>query len=73
MSMRRVGKASDFQIPGEPPLGIGDVVYLNSGGPALLVVDVNGENLTSAWRDNHGNIQEMELASVCFHRARNIW
>ena len=35
--------------PDNPPLGVGDYCMLNSGGPKMLVVDVEEEHVTTAW------------------------
>lgn len=60
-----------FQCAAEPPIGVGSVVRLNSGSPRLLVVDVDGENVTVAWQTSDGS-QEMTSKRVCFHRCREI-
>jgi hypothetical protein len=60
-----------YQDPREPPLAVGDCVQLNSGGAVLLVVAVDGDNLTVAWRDQAGETHERTYPRVCFHRARD--
>jgi uncharacterized protein YodC (DUF2158 family) len=51
----------------EPPLQIGNLVRLNSGGPILLVVDVSNQ-ITVAWRDQSGCAHESTLPEKCLHR-----
>ena len=50
------------------PLGIGDVVILNSGGPNMMVVDIEDDRVTTAWTYGAGKVQEAEWPSVCLHR-----
>jgi uncharacterized protein YodC (DUF2158 family) len=63
-----VASASEFHDWREPPLRIGDVVRLNSGGPACLVVDV-GERIVLSWHDAEGATQEAVLPAACVHRV----
>jgi hypothetical protein len=44
------------------PLYCGDLVVLNSGGPLLLVVDIDGEQVTASPMDG----EEMTLPRLCF-------
>lgn len=69
--MRLIARAEEFRDDREPPLRMGDLCYLNSGSPPLMVVDV-AEPLTVAWRDG-GTVQELSLPAACVHRAGNIW
>ncbi len=55
-------------MEGEAPINLGDHVMLNSGGPVMLVVDVEGENVTASWRTGSG-IQEATFPRACVHRA----
>lgn len=66
-----VAQPGAFQDPREPPLTIGDRARLNSGGTILLVVAVDGDDLTVAWRDRSGVAHERTLPRPCLHRARN--
>lgn len=68
----KVADAESFKIEGEPPLGLGDIVTINSGGPNMLVVDTDGDRLTVAWR-TPSNIEEMRLHRDCVHRIRDLW
>lgn len=47
--------------------GLGALVILNSGGPVMLVVDVEPASgqLTAAWRDDSGRVTERSLPQVC--------
>jgi uncharacterized protein YodC (DUF2158 family) len=53
----------------EPPLRIGDIVRLNSGGPRCLVVDFSDSTVVVAWRDPNQGIVEREFPRDCFHRV----
>jgi hypothetical protein len=66
--LRLVAKAEDFHDTHEPPLRIGDVVCLNSGGPLSLVVDICQDSIIIAWQSG-GQVWEYELAAVCVHRV----
>ena len=45
-----VARAQDFRRSGEPCLGIGSIVRLNSGGPRMMLVDLDGKGqITAAW------------------------
>jgi uncharacterized protein YodC (DUF2158 family) len=65
-----VNNAEDFRDSREPPLRIGDVVRLNSGSPRWLIVDMDAAgNVTVAWRDEEGEVQEHVLPEPCVHRV----
>jgi hypothetical protein len=56
--------------PDEPVLTIGDFCELLSGSPELLVVDVNGDMLTVAWRLKcNGKPFEMTIPRACVRRV----
>lgn len=55
--------------PDEPPLAWGERCRLLAGGPSLLVVDLDGDSLTVAYRDKLG-AHEMPLARWCLRRVR---
>jgi hypothetical protein len=65
-----VASLETLHDPREPPLFVGNTVHLNSDGPALLVVDVDGDNVTAAWRSKSGKYCEHTLPAICFHRIR---
>ena len=68
--LRRVKSADEFRIPGEPPLGVGDCVMLNSGGPLGLIVDIlGGDHVVVAWHIR-SSIIERTLPAVCVHRSK---
>ncbi len=70
--MHLVNRSEDFRRPGEPPIRIGDIVELNSGGPPMLVVDVDNRIITVGWRDGE-LIREGWLPEPCVHRCRKLW
>lgn len=70
-SLCLVARAGEYQCVQEPLVGVGTVVRLNSGGPRMLVVDVNGDDVTVSWRTSEG-VQETTLSRVCVHRCREI-
>jgi uncharacterized protein YodC (DUF2158 family) len=39
------------------PIGVGALVHLRSGGPAMTVKSVNGDEVTSVWADEDGNVR----------------
>jgi hypothetical protein len=49
-----VASLEDLHDSREPPLFLGNRVYLNSDGPSLLVVDFDGDRATVAWRSKSG-------------------
>jgi uncharacterized protein YodC (DUF2158 family) len=61
--------AESFRSPYEPPLRLGNVVRLNSGGPPMLVVDVECNAVIVAWRDSAGGAFERRYPTDCVHRA----
>ena len=64
-----IAGAQTFQHASEPELRVGDVVQLNSGSPRMMVVDVEHETITVAWRDENGFPIEVILPSSCVHRS----
>lgn len=71
--LRKVAQGSSFQDDREPRLRIGDIVRMNSGGPIMLVVDLNGPRVTTAWRARSGTVYEQKIPSICVHRVRDAW
>ena len=53
----------------EPQFRIGDMVRLNSGGPRMMIVDVNRNSVTAAWRDEDGHALEHSFPVACVRRA----
>jgi uncharacterized protein YodC (DUF2158 family) len=39
------------------PVGVSALVHLRSGGPAMTVKSVNGDDVTSVWVDEEGNVR----------------
>jgi hypothetical protein len=67
--LQLVAAGEEFHDDREPPLSLGNVARLNSGGPAGLVVGFPERNtLTLAWRDSAGNSHEANLPRPCVHR-----
>lgn len=54
------------------PFKFGDWVRLNSGGPDMLIVDIDGSLLTVAWADAEGLVHERTFERVCVHDARDL-
>lgn len=64
-----VKRLEDIQDPRQPPVTIGNVVMLNSGGPKMMVVDIASNDIvTGAWV-NEGKVEEMEFPRSCVHRV----
>lgn len=68
-------KASELRKVAPAPcsgggLRIGDVVTLNSGGPRMLVVDLNGDRVTVSWKDAAGCAVEREMPRVCVSKVQ---
>lgn len=56
----------------EPPLTIGDWCKLNSGGPKMLVVDFDINNVVCAWEEYNYNerlVRERKFPRVCVYRV----
>lgn len=70
--MRKIKGAEEFQNPNEPDLRLGDLVYLNSGSPILLVTDYENGRVTVGYKE-YGVVREMNLPRMCFHRVRDAW
>jgi hypothetical protein len=47
---------------------IGNFVRLNSGGPTMMVVEIDGNAVTVAWRSKE-KVWERLFPLVCVHRA----
>ena len=67
-----VRSSEDFRRANEKPIGVGDVMRLNSGGPAMLVVDLDAGSVTVAWR-NASKIEEASFPEPCVHRICDLW
>ena len=68
----RLAVSEKFKDQREPPLRIGDLVRLNSGGPVLLVVDFENDLLVLAYRSEGGQAVETTLPIACVHRVSLI-
>lgn len=55
--------------PDRPPLSVGERCRLTSGGPSLLIVDVDGDALVVSWRDPNGIVHEHAFARGCLRRS----
>jgi hypothetical protein len=51
------------------PLNIGNNVRLNSGGPEMLVVEIDGDNVTVGY-NKPGQACEYTIPAVCVHRIK---
>jgi uncharacterized protein YodC (DUF2158 family) len=60
--------AEDFHDAREPPLRLGNWVCLNSGGPIMTVVDIEGGEVTVAWRTKDGHTRESDFPAACLRR-----
>lgn len=68
-----VARSEEFQDDREPPLRLGDVVRLNSGGPVCLLVDLPDCNtVVVSWQESSGLVHEEQLPHACFHRVRFV-
>ncbi len=66
-----VTDVTDFQNDCEPQLRLGDVVRLNSGGPNMLIVDLDGSGqVTAAYHDDE--VYEVTLPTVCCCRVSSV-
>jgi uncharacterized protein YodC (DUF2158 family) len=45
-----------------------DEVVLNSGGPRMLVISINGNNVVCTWVNNEGAFDHHEFKSVCVRK-----
>lgn len=52
-----------------PPLGVGDLCTLNSGGPSFLIVDVEADRVVVAW-PHEGVTVERSIPRACVRRSR---
>ena len=69
--LKLIAPREQFQDDREPPLRLGDVVRLNSGGPACLVVDLPYPKAAIlSWDDKNGENHECALPCDCVHRVR---
>jgi uncharacterized protein YodC (DUF2158 family) len=72
-SLSLIAPAENFQNAHEPNLRIGNTVQLNSGGPAMLVVDfLDSDRVVVAWRNENGEAVETEFPRVCVHRVSPV-
>lgn len=72
-AMIRLYASEDFKNPLEPTLRLGDVVSLNSGGPASMIVDLDGSGgATICYQTESGETVEASFPVVCLHRRSLI-
>ena len=65
-----VAASEDFQRQHELPLQLGDIVSLNSGGPRMMIVDLDGDgDSVVSWWGADGTTQEMSIPLACLHRV----
>jgi uncharacterized protein YodC (DUF2158 family) len=64
-----IAAADSFADSREPPLGLGNFVRLNSGGPTMVIVDIEGLTVICAWRDRDGKTHEHGFPVASVHRA----
>lgn len=57
----------------EPPLSVGNIVKLNTGGYNMIVVDVNPDFVTVAWKEKSGKVREADMVKSVLHRVRDSW
>jgi uncharacterized protein YodC (DUF2158 family) len=71
--LRIVAEGESFKDSRESEFGIGDVVRLNSGGPLMMIVDIDpfGEIVVS-WRDQEADVKEASLPAACVHRTHIV-
>lgn len=71
--IERILPSEQFRDDREPPLRLGDVVQLNSGGPQSLIVDlVDCNTVVISWIDRQGHPCEAIFPSACVHRVRLV-
>ena len=65
-----VAASEDFQRQHKLPLQLGDIVSLNSGGPRMMIVDLDGDGGSAvSWWGADGATQEMSIPLACLHRV----
>jgi hypothetical protein len=68
--LKLIADSEQFQDYREPPLRLGDIVRLNSGGPQCLVVGLpDFKSVEISWRDDQGT-HETSFPRACLHRVR---
>jgi uncharacterized protein YodC (DUF2158 family) len=48
-----------------------DEVFLNSGGPRMLVVSIDGNNVACTWVNDNGVFDRDEFKSACVRKFEN--
>lgn len=71
--LQLVARAENFQDEREPSFKIGDLVRMNSGGPIMLVVDFEDDQVEVAWKRKDGVVEGYRWPRVCIHRVRDAW
>jgi uncharacterized protein YodC (DUF2158 family) len=64
-----ISASESFSDGREPQLQLGNLVQLNSGGPTMIVADIDGTNAICAWRDHDGETHEHDFPIACVHRV----
>jgi len=64
-----IAPADTFADSREPPLVMGNFVRLNSGGPTMVVVDIDGLTAICAWRASERKTREHSFPVACVHRV----
>ncbi len=67
--MRDLRLISEAPAQDDPPLRVGDRCRLNSGGPTLLVVDVDEDDLIFAWSDGKDGAMECVASRAIARRV----
>jgi hypothetical protein len=65
-----VAQVESFHDPLEPPLNIGNKVRLNSGGPEMLVVEIDGDNVTAGYNSS-GELADTPFPPFAFIASRS--
>lgn len=63
---------TNFEPWQKPPFKFGDVVILNSGGPCMMVVDVDAEHTIAMWDCASRKPQTHMWDSVCLHKTGSV-
>jgi hypothetical protein len=73
--LNKLASASRFNDKREPPLRLGDLVRLNSGGIIMQVVDaIPGDPMiVVGFRLKNGSVMEWAIVREAVHRVRNLW
>lgn len=70
-SLRLVARAEGFHYAQESQVAVGDVVRLNSGGPTMLICDLDGDTAIVGWYEDGAAI-EMTIPLPAIHRVSPV-